>query len=278
MTTLLALRSTFATRPTVHQAAVPSPRGGRVGTMIGAVLVLAGAAAPVQAQSYALLMQGVLDGRSSLGTGGVNTPFAAGSAFTLEAFFSTTSPNLVAPIGIPGFVAYTPSELRLTIGGRTYSMQGFDAAHPTGVSVAIFDRTTPFGVPNRYGVGIIQNPLADGAGFIADYMDATVPFMIGSTGLVPTTFTGYSGVGVSSGVCTVGTPASCQAHAVTPIPMTWNGQSFQLTFGNYEDDAPPTPVFSATLVATPEPGTLPLLAIGVVGGALLAGRRRRVRR
>ena len=83
-------------------------------------------------------------------------------------------------------------------------MQPFDATHGAGVSVAIFDATTPFGPPGHYAVGLIQNPLADGAGIVADYLGATPAFTLASGGVVPTTFTGYVGVGVSSGVCTAG--------------------------------------------------------------------------
>ncbi|GJG86091.1 hypothetical protein tb265_12720 [Gemmatimonadetes bacterium T265] len=217
----------------------------------------------------------MLDGRSALGAGGAPTPLAGPSAFTLEAWFDAAGPNLAAPVGVPGFVAYTPSALQLTIGGRTYAVQASDAAHPTGLAVAIFDPTTPFGPPGRYGVGVIQNPLADGAGIVADFTGATPGFAVSSGGLVPTTFTGYAGVGVSSGVCLVGAPGSCQTLAVTPIPLTWDGQSFALTFGNYSDDAPGTPAYAASIAAVPEPGTVALLAAGLGAAAACAGARRR---
>ena len=233
------------------------------------------ASAPAHAQSFELIMQGALDARSSIMTGNTMTPIAGTSAFTLTAFFNTASGNLVAPIPFPGFVAYTPTAIQLTVGGRTYALQGFDAAHPTGVSVAIFDQTTPFGVPGRYGVGFIQNPLADGAGMIADYVGASPNFVIGATGLRATTFTGYSGVGVSSGVCTQGTGDNCQAHATTPIPMTFLGQPFSLVLGNYEDEAANSTTFTTALVAVPEPGTLALVGVGITGLVAAARRSRR---
>lgn len=249
------------------------------GRACAAALLLVGAAAgvpaPARAQTYALVMQGVLDGRSAIGSGGTAAPLAAASAFTLEAFFDVRAPNLVARIGVPGFVAYTPTAMRLTVGGRTYDVEPFDGAHPTGFAVAVFDSTTPFGVPHRYGVGVIQNPLADGAGLIADFAGVTSPLLIGAGGLTATTFTGYSGVGVTSGVCTAGTGANCQAHAVTPIPLTWAGQAFSLTLGSYDDNAPATPTFTASLVAVPEPGPLALVAAGLAAAAGLGAARRR---
>lgn len=247
--------------------------------------LVAGSALPVRragGQPFRLTLQGVLDVRSSLGLTGALTPLGGPQPFTLTAAFDPRSGNLAAPVGVPGFVAYTPSSILLTLGGRTYSMQPFTAANPTGVAVAIFDQTTPFGPPvgppGRYGVGIIQNPLADGSGIIADYLGATNPFTIAGTGLLSTTFTGYAGVGVTSGVCTVGTPANCSAHAVTPIPLTFGGQGYALALGNYEDDAPATPTFAAVITAVPEPQSLALAAAGLVGVAGAAAGRRRVRR
>lgn len=238
-------------------------------------LVLAGAATPASAQRFKLVMGGALDARSSLIAGGTTTALAGPSPFTLTAFFDTRSPNLAAPVHVPGFVAYTPTSLWLTLAGRTYAIQGFDAMHPAGVSVAIFDATTPFGPPGRYGVGLISDPLADGAGFVADYAGATPPFTVASGGVVPTTFTGYSGVGVSGGVCIVGSGGECQEHAVSPIPLTWSGQAFALVLGNYSEDAgPDAPTYTARISAVPEPSTLALLAAPALAGVALVRRKR----
>ena len=249
-------------------------------TIAASALLLAGATAPAHAQAFEMIMQGALDGRSALRTGGTTTPLAGSSTFTITAFFTTASPNLVAPVGMPGFVAYTPTSVSFTMGGRTYAMQPFDAAHPAGVSVAIFDGTTPFGPPGHYAAGLIQNPLIDGAGIVPDYTGATPAFTLASGGVVPTTFTGYFGVGVQGGACTVGTGDDCQTYAVTPIPLTWSGQAFSLVLGNYDDDAAPGgATFTTSLAAVPEPGTWALLAAGLagVGGATVARRRRALR-
>jgi hypothetical protein len=98
-----------------------------------------------------------------------------------NAVFDTSSPNLVASKPWPGFVAYEPTSLTLTVGGNTYQVQPYNAVQsstggPNGLAVAIFDYTTPFGNPagetpgttpygNHVSVGLIQDPFHDGAGF-----------------------------------------------------------------------------------------------------------------
>lgn len=271
------------TTRSARRATSPVARGvTRALPLLAVPLLLAASATAAAAQSYRLLLQGTLDARSGIeGAGGARTPFGAATPFTFEAYFDTRTPNLVAtlpfpPFVVPGFVAYAPSVARFTVDGRTYLMESFDATlRPLGIGVSIFDATTPFGPPNRYGVGFIQNPLLDGAGMIADYLGASPPFVIGTGGLTTTTFTGYQGVGVTSGVCVAGVPGNCQQYADTPIPLTWNGQGYALYLGSYEQHAAGGgPTFSASLQVVPEPGSLALLATGALGMAGVTWRRR----
>ncbi|MEO7361439.1 MAG: PEP-CTERM sorting domain-containing protein [Gemmatimonadaceae bacterium] len=236
-------------------------------------LLLAGTAAPLRAQSFMMTMQGILDSRSFI-TGPGASSFGAATPFTLTAFFNTTTLNFVAPIGVSGFVAYTPSRLELAVSGRTYGVLPFTFANPTGLAVAIFDATTPFDF-GRYGAGVIQNPLADGAGIIADFSGAAPPFVIGTTGIRPTTFTGFNGVGVSSGVCLVGPPNACAVNAVTPIPLTFGSDAYSLTLGSYSQDVGPSFSYSVRITAVPEPGSMLLVGMGVLGIGAFVRRRRR---
>lgn len=253
----------------------------RTALAVSLLFSLAGAAAPAAAQRFELVMEGALDARSALVVDGISTPLGTLSPFTLRAVFDVSSQNHVAPIGVPGFVAYTPASVAFTLGGRTYAMAGYSTATPAGITVSIFDATTPFGPPGRYGVGIIQDPLLDGAGFVADYLGASPPFTIASGGVAPTTFTGYQGVGVQGGACLVGSPETgCEEYAVTPIPMTWAGQAFGLVLGNYVQEVaegrPYTARIAAVPAVVPEPATVALVGAGVlVIGGVSARRRRR---
>lgn len=240
-----------------------------------ALVLLTSTAAPARAQSFMMTMQGILDSRSFI-TGPGATSFGASTPFTLTGFFNTTTQNLVAPIGVSGFVAYTPSRLELSVSGRTYLVQPFTLANPTGLSVAIFDATTPFD-PGRYGVGVIQNPLADGAGIVADYAGATPAYVIGTTGVRATTFTGFNGVGVSSGVCLVGPPGGCVTNAVTPIPLTFGADTYALTLGNYSQDVGAEFSYSVSITAVPEPGSALQLGIGVLAIGFVMRRKQEIK-
>ncbi len=202
------------------------------------------------------------------------TPFGAVIDFTAEAFFDTSSPDLVAPIGQKGFVAYSPSKVVLSFNGKSYDVAS-SASNAAGVSVSIFDRTTPFGVPDHYAIGLIQNPLADGAGFVGDFVSANPDFT--ATDLGPTTFTNYFGVGFSSGVSTVpGNPGA--PHEVTPIPVSSGGEDFLLTLGTYDENAgdPNTVTNTAQLLDVPEPTEFGLALCGLALICLVYWRRSRV--
>ena len=179
--------------------------------------------------------------------------------------FDDSSPNLAAPVGVPGFVAYSPLSATLTVDGQTYNFATYDQNPAQGVTVAIFDNTTPFTLPGppRYAAGFLQNPLADGAGFIGDWTSASPTFS--ATHLVPTTFTDYNGVGYGAG--------PNMGATVVPIPLTNSlGKSYLLTLGNYDEQYPQThQLNTAQLIAVPETAPLGLLAAGL---ALFAVTRR----
>ena len=180
-------------------------------------------------------------------------PFDGLTAFTASSLFDNTSPNLVAPIGIPGFVAYAPIQTTLTIGGTVYDVQGYTENPSTGIAVSIFDRTTPF-VPGAYGVGFIQNPLADGAGIVGDWSSANPNFTAGN--LTATEWVSYNGAGFLAGI----------GGAPTPwVLRDGDGAVYSLTIGNrteeYRDGAP---LHTAELEqVVPEPGTFGLGAFAL---------------
>ena len=204
--------------------------------------------------------------------GATTADFTAETPFTATALFDDSSPNIVAPVGVSGFVAYSPISATLTVNGKTYDLATYDQNQAQGVTVALFDDTTPFANPGtkRYAAGFLQNPLADGAGFIGDWNTATPTFS--AANLVPTTFTGYNGVGYQAG--------PNQGTTVVPIPLTDSmGNSYLLTLGNYDENFVPGaqggPLNTANLAAVPEPAPVGLLALGL--GILAVTRRPRAR-
>jgi hypothetical protein len=240
------------------------------------------------AASFELIYNGSFNNQDALNPASQSSPthFAGDTAFTLHAWFDTGSPNLAppsppAPPPFAGFRAYSPSLVTIDISGQTYTMENFTTNPTAGVTIAIFDQNSF--TPGRYGIGILQQPPQDGAGFIADFSGASPNFTVNT--LTSTTYTGYNGVGYGSGVCLQGTGGNCQLNAVTPFVLHDSGQqTWALTLGNYDEVYPggsdplsggiPGPLNRAQLVATPEPGTL-----GVIGAALtivfsLARRRR----
>ena len=149
------------------------------------------------------------------------------------------------------------------------------------MTVAIFDDTTPFGIDptgvNHYAVGLLQDPLADGAGFIGDWLTASPTFS--AAHLAPTEFTDYVGVGYGSGYVTsrdaMGNPLT---NAIVPIPLTDGaGKSYALMLGNYDAEAASSPLNTAKIQATPEPGAFAFFASGLAGGMVFLRQRRRTR-
>lgn len=234
-------------------------------------------AAPLQ-----LTYNGVFNSQDALNLASHSTPtfFSSPTPFTIQARFDTSSPNLAPTFGGPfdGFRAYQPSTATLTIGSSTYS---FDTSLATGITVAIFDSNSF--TPGRYGIGILVDPVNDGAGIIGDFAGASPDFS--ASLIVPTVFTGYYGVGYGSGVCIMGTGGDCALNAVSPIGLrNSSNQLYSLTLGNYDEDYPEVhdpdvpaavgPLNSATLSAVPEPATWGLAGAGFLALAGFARRRR----
>ena len=155
-------------------------------------MALLAPAAP--AETFQFTYTGAFNNTDALNLlGAPTTDFSGTTPFTATALFDDTSPNLAAPVGIPGFVAYSPTSAALTVAGQTYNIATYNQNPTQGVTVAVFDGTTQLGPPGHYAVGLLQNPLADGAGFIGDFVTSTPTF--NAAKLVPTDFTGYFGVG-----------------------------------------------------------------------------------
>lgn len=256
--------------------------------LFAGALALAAVPNKAHAASFELIYNGFFNSEDALNLASQSTPsnFTVETAFTIRAFFDTSSPNLAPAVPnspFVGFHAYSASLATIDIGGQTYTMDTFTTNPIAGVTVAIFDQNSF--TPGRYAVGILQQPPQDGAGIIGDFQGASPAFTV-NTLTASTTFTGYSGVGYGSGVCTQGSGANCQAHAITPFVLHNSAnQTFALTLGNYNEayasgpDAGTRdlngPLNQAQLVATPEPGTL-----GAVGAAfaLMLGLARRRRK
>lgn len=220
----------------------------------------------IHAAQMELIYTGTFNSQESLtpvsGSGGA---FAAVTPFTINAWFDTSSPNLAppsppAPPPFAGFRAYDPTLATITIGGIVYTMETIGQNPTAGITVAIFDQNTF--TPGRYGVGILQNPPADGAGIIGDFTGASPNFT--AANIVPTVFTGYNGVGHGSGICLQGTGGDCQLNAITPLVLHNGASTFNLTLGNYDEDYPEGALNTAELIATPEPATFGLAALALV--------------
>ena len=114
---------------------------------------------PTFANTFKFTYTGSFSSANALNPAGDPTTFLSGpTPFTAEALFDDTSPNLAAPIGVSGFVAYSPLWATLTLGGHTYDVTTYDQNPVEGVTVAIFDNTTPFG-PTHFAAGFLKTRL-----------------------------------------------------------------------------------------------------------------------
>lgn len=239
-------------------------------------LLAAGAAAlaffattPLSAAGFELRYSGWLSEAETLvGAAGVDL-VTDDTRFEFVARFDDASPNLVAPIPVPGFVAYAPISARITILGRSYRVVGAAEDPDYGVGIALFDRSNVF-FPGVYGVGFIANPLQDGAGIIADFTAASPEFSV--TDIVPTTFSGFAGAGYLSGIgCAPPDPRPCVPQPIALFAD--DGATFSLGFEN--GDRPAGLAHSAAIIAVPEPDTWALLIAGFAATGVAARRVRR---
>ena len=239
--------------------------------------LLAAAAPAASAKPFELVYTGTFNSSDALNAQGAATdPFTGTTPFIVTALFDTSSPNLAGPVGVPGFVDYSPISATLTVGRDTYNFATYDQNPSAGITVAVYDDTTPFG-PGHYAVGLLQNPLADGAGFIGDFLSASPTFS--AANLTPTTFIDYQGVGYGSGV----DPHNGQPPAVTPITLTdSSGHTELLTLGNYDENAGLGGVQNTAQIfnaPSPVPEASSVVSFGLLlclgGGAFAVARRRK---
>jgi hypothetical protein len=252
----------------------------------GMCAVSAFSAQPVEASPFVLIYTGTFNTQEALNPASAPTAnFTATTPFTVRAMFDDSTPNLAPALPGPfaGFRAYAPSLVTIEIAGVLFGIET-NLSNPTaGVTVAIFDQNSF--EPGRYGVGLIADPVADGAGFVGDFVSASPNFTVDA--LTPTTFTDYFGVGHSSGVCSSGFPPACP-HVVTPFVLRdSNNVAWNLTLGNYAEDYPIAHTADATVgalnsaqivagapVPVPEPATGAVMLAGFAGLALFKRIRR----
>lgn len=262
---------------TVPRRAVPLPLITR-----SLAALCATASLGAHAVQYELVYTGTFNASEALNLASATTPtfFSGTTSFTIRSFFDDSTPNLLPTTGFPfsGFRAYSPSSTTITIGSATYTVDSASVNPTAGVAVAVFDPLQIFN-PGRYGVGLIANVVADGAGIVGDFLSASPAFS--ANALLPTTFSDYAGVGHGSGVCLSGSPPACP-HAVTPWVLHDGGAvAWNLTLGNYEEDypaahtpgAPVGPLNTAVIIAVPEPSTNVMVLTGLLGLAWAARQR-----
>jgi len=253
-------------------------------TLLACAMALAATGA--QAAPYELVYTGTFNTTESLNlaSAGSRTFFSASTPFTIRALFDDSTPNLLPPaFPFLGFHAYVPSLATIQIGGVTYNIETAATNATAGVTVSIFDRTQIFN-PGRYGIGLIANVLADGAGIVGDFSAAAPEFTVNA--LTATTFADYFGVGHGSGPCITGNPPACPHLDVPWVLRDNSNAAWNLTLGNYEEDYPALhpgsnatsvgPLNTAVIAAVPEPETVTLMLAGLAGlGAVVRAKRRK---
>ena len=271
---------TFARSPVV----LPSTGSAFSRTLFACAMTLTAAGA--QAAPYELVYTGTFNTSESLNLASApgRTFFSASTPFTITAFFDNSTPNLLPPaFPFLGFLAYVPSLATIQIGATTYNIETAATNATAGVTVSIFDRTQIFN-SGRYGIGLIANVLADGAGIVGDFSGAAPEFTVNA--LTPTTFTEYYGVGHGSGPCISGNPPACPHLDVPWVLRDASNVAWNLTLGNYEEDYPALhpgsaattvgPLNTAVITAVPEPATVGLMLAGLAGiGAIVRAKRRK---
>lgn len=249
---------------------LPARRANAMVVLAGLIL-LAGNVA--NAAPFQLTYSGVFATTDSISEdGGPITTFASPTPFTFTAVFDTSSTNYVSflpPFLQSGWVSYSPISATLSVGGQTYSVDDFASNPASGIAVAIFDQNTIF-EPGFYGIGFIQDPIADGSGIVGDFASASPNFT--ASNLVSTAFTGYRGAGFSAGIHDP--PGSGPLVEARPITLRQGGDVFLLRLSDRtEEFSDGAPLHTVSLAAIPEPGTLVLVSITFAG--LLGLRLRR---
>lgn len=235
----------------------------------------------VQAAPFELVYTGAFrtDEALNVATASSSSYFARATPFTIHALFDDASPNLTSNVGGPfsGFRAYAPSSATIDIAGVRYGLDSILANPFAGVAVAIFDQNSF--TPGFYGVGLIADPVNDGASIVGDFASASPNFTVAA--LTPTTFGDFRGAGHSSGACSSGVAPACP-HLVTPwVLHDSSNVAYNLMLGNYSEDYPVAhtpgamvgPLNTAKILAAstppptpvPKPSSYSLLLVGLLG-------------
>jgi hypothetical protein len=254
---------------------------------------LSAALAPAaRADVFKYTLNGIFNGSAAGITDTISGPGAplltVNEPFTMTAEFN--SANVVFNF-FPGFNAYSPYWVNLTVGGTTYAVQTYSQDPMTGFTVALFDKTSMFSVELdgslHVASGFLQNPPADGAGIISDWTDSTPNFLVSNPVSATYTAADWYGVGFGAGPCPVPPPGPgglCEPlgtpNTTVPIPLS-GGLELTLAQGglnqydlnlpsNYAIDPVdyPNPTdfpFTASLTVVPEPSTWATLLVGFAG-------------